>query len=56
MYQADFVPVGEDQVPHVELTREVAQALQPVLPPQDVSSDNRDAAAGLRLSRTEAAV
>src|SRR3974390_1269979 len=22
MYQADFVPVGEDQVPHVELTRE----------------------------------
>ena len=25
MYQADFVPVGEDQVAHVELTREVAR-------------------------------
>lgn len=25
MYQADFVPVGEDQVSHVELTREVAR-------------------------------
>ncbi len=25
LYRADFVPVGEDQVPHVELTREVAR-------------------------------
>jgi tryptophanyl-tRNA synthetase len=25
LYKADFVPVGEDQVPHVELTREVAR-------------------------------
>lgn len=25
MYHADFVPVGEDQVPHVELTREIAR-------------------------------
>ena len=25
IYQADYVPVGEDQVPHVELTREVAR-------------------------------
>jgi tryptophanyl-tRNA synthetase len=25
MYKANFVPVGEDQVPHVELTREVAR-------------------------------
>ncbi len=25
IYQADFVPVGEDQVPHVEMTREVAR-------------------------------
>jgi tryptophanyl-tRNA synthetase len=25
MYRADFVPVGEDQVAHVELTREVAR-------------------------------
>src|SRR5215472_705211 len=36
MYQANFVPVGEDQVPHVELTREVARRFNgfygPVLP------------------------
>ncbi len=25
MYKADYVPVGEDQVPHVELTREIAR-------------------------------
>lgn len=25
MYDADFVPVGEDQVPHVELTREIVR-------------------------------
>src|SRR5204863_8083093 len=25
IYRASFVPVGEDQVPHVELTREVAR-------------------------------
>ncbi len=25
IYRADYVPVGEDQVPHVELTREVAR-------------------------------
>lgn len=25
MYLADFVPVGEDQVPHLELTREIAR-------------------------------
>ena len=25
IYRADQVPVGEDQVPHVELTREVAR-------------------------------
>jgi tryptophanyl-tRNA synthetase len=36
MYKADAVPVGEDQVPHVELTREVArrfnQFYMPVFP------------------------
>ncbi|HXY49384.1 MAG TPA: tryptophan--tRNA ligase [Terriglobales bacterium] len=39
IYKADFVPVGEDQVPHVELTREIARrfnqfygAPSPVLP------------------------
>ncbi len=25
IYQADFVPVGQDQVAHVEVTREVAR-------------------------------
>lgn len=25
MYKADFVPVGEDQIPHVEITREIAR-------------------------------
>jgi len=25
MYKGDFVPVGEDQVPHIELTREIAR-------------------------------
>ena len=25
IYKADFVPVGEDQVAHVELTREIAR-------------------------------
>lgn len=35
-YQADFVPVGEDQLPHLELTREIARRFnflyQPVFP------------------------
>jgi len=25
MYKAGFVPVGEDQLPHLELTREIAR-------------------------------
>ena len=28
LYQPDYVPVGEDQKQHVELTRDVAQPLQ----------------------------
>jgi tryptophanyl-tRNA synthetase len=32
MYQANFVPVGEDQVPHVELTREVARRFNSFYP------------------------
>ena len=28
---ADLVPVGEDQVAHVELTREIVGSVQPVL-------------------------
>jgi tryptophanyl-tRNA synthetase len=33
MYQADFVPVGQDQVAHVELTREVARRFNQFCPP-----------------------
>ena len=32
IYQANFVPVGEDQVPHVELTREVARRFHQFYP------------------------
>jgi tryptophanyl-tRNA synthetase len=32
IYQANFVPVGEDQVPHVELTREVARRFNQLYP------------------------
>ena len=36
LYKADFVPVGEDQLPHLELAREIArrfnQTYQPVFP------------------------
>ncbi len=41
MYQADFVPVGEDQVPHVELTREVARRFNQFYP-RKVTSGSRD--------------
>jgi tryptophanyl-tRNA synthetase len=33
LYQADFVPVGQDQVAHVELTREVARRFNQFYPP-----------------------
>ena len=40
IYRADFVPVGEDQKPHVELTREIARRFNnfygPILPEPDV--------------------
>jgi len=32
IYQANFVPVGEDQVPHVEMTREVARRFNQFYP------------------------
>lgn len=32
IYKADFVPVGEDQVPHVELTREIARRFNSIYP------------------------
>ena len=39
MYQADFVPVGEDQVPHIELTREVARRFNQFYPRKLASGD-----------------
>jgi tryptophanyl-tRNA synthetase len=33
IYQADYVPVGQDQVAHVELTREVARRFNQFYPP-----------------------
>jgi tryptophanyl-tRNA synthetase len=33
IYQADFVPVGQDQVVHVELTREIARRFNHFFPP-----------------------
>jgi tryptophanyl-tRNA synthetase len=41
MYKADFVPVGEDQVPHVELTREVARRFNQFYP-RKVGAADRD--------------
>jgi tryptophanyl-tRNA synthetase len=41
IYQADFVPVGEDQVPHVELTREVARRFNFIYPKQRYESSSR---------------
>ena len=41
VYQADFVPVGEDQVPHVELTREVARRFNQFYP-RTLVAGNRD--------------
>ena len=41
MYQADFVPVGEDQVPHIELTREVARRFNQFYP-RKLASGDRD--------------
>jgi tryptophanyl-tRNA synthetase len=35
IYQADFVPVGQDQVAHVELTREVARRFNQFYPGQE---------------------
>jgi tryptophanyl-tRNA synthetase len=35
IYQADFVPVGQDQVAHVEVTREVARRFNHFYPGPD---------------------
>lgn len=42
MYKADFVPVGEDQVPHVELTREIARRFNQFYPRKNRGRSPRD--------------
>ena len=42
IYQANFVPVGEDQVPHVELTREVARRFNQFYPRKTARRVMRD--------------
>jgi tryptophanyl-tRNA synthetase len=39
MYKADFVPVGEDQVAHVELTREIARRFNTFYPRRRVTGN-----------------
>lgn len=46
IYKADFVPVGEDQLPHLELTREIARRFnhlyEPVFPePQPLLTESK---------------
>jgi tryptophanyl-tRNA synthetase len=38
IYKADVVPVGEDQVAHVELTREIARRFRVLYPRQDLEA------------------
>jgi tryptophanyl-tRNA synthetase len=39
IYQADFVPVGQDQVAHVELTREIARRFNQFYPKRDATCE-----------------
>ena len=45
IYQGNFVPVGEDQVPHVELTREVARRFNQFYPRKLRAGDKDPASA-----------
>jgi tryptophanyl-tRNA synthetase len=49
IYQANYVPVGEDQVPHVELTREVARRFNNFYPKLGESSRHAFAQIGETL-------
>jgi len=44
IYKGDFVPVGEDQVPHVELTREIARRFNNFYPLGTVKTISTDSA------------
>ncbi len=45
LYQPDFVPVGQDQVAHVELTREVARRFNQLYGPKPVTTERKVAVA-----------
>ena len=54
MYRAAFVPVGKDQVPHVELTREIARRFNHVFGRgKDVGRDERNVLGGYRKGHDE---
>ncbi len=46
IYRPAFVPVGEDQVAHVEMTRETGAALQPSLRPGSAVREAGEGGAG----------
>jgi len=50
MYHAQYVPVGEDQVPHVELTREIARRFN-FLFGRDAGFEEKAVAAARRLGK-----
>jgi len=45
LYQPDFVPVGQDQVAHVELTREVARRFNQLYGPKPATTERKVAVA-----------
>ena len=57
IYKANAVPVGEDQVPHIELTREIARRFnhmyRPVFPGTSGAADEGSEAAGHRRPEDE---
>jgi tryptophanyl-tRNA synthetase len=53
IYRAHFVPVGEDQVPHVEITREVARRFNHLYG-READFDQRAAAVLKKMSKADA--
>jgi tryptophanyl-tRNA synthetase len=50
IYDADFVPVGEDQVPHVEITREIARRFNAQFGFETTDALFKDPDAGMRIA------
>lgn len=53
MYAADFVPVGEDQMPHIEITREIARRFNRLYGRDDSFAKRRKAAADSVGTKTD---